>query len=73
MTTFTLGADDPQAMADGARRYAGAQAIKVKLTGDLELDIERVAAIRSARPTSGSGSMPIRALRAKTSTSSWKR
>ncbi len=50
VTTFTLGADDPQAMADGARRYVGAQAIKVKLTGDLELDIERVAAIRSARP-----------------------
>ena len=50
VTTFTLGADDPQVMAEGARRYATAQAIKVKLTGELELDIERVAAIRAARP-----------------------
>jgi len=50
VTTFTLGADDPQVMAEGARRYADAKAIKVKLTGDLDLDIERVAAIRAARP-----------------------
>ena len=50
VTTFTLGADDPQVMAEGARRYADARAIKVKLTGDLDLDIERVAAIRTARP-----------------------
>lgn len=50
VTTFTLGADEPQVMAKGARRYADAQAIKVKLTGELGLDIERVAAIRAARP-----------------------
>ena len=50
VTTFTLGADDPQVMADGARRYADARAIKVKLTGELALDVERVAAIRAARP-----------------------
>ncbi len=50
VTTFTLGADDPQVMAEGAKRYAGAQAIKVKLTGELELDVERVGAIRGARP-----------------------
>jgi len=50
VTTFTLGADDPEVMAEGARRYADAQAIKVKLTGELGLDIERVAAIRAARP-----------------------
>ena len=50
ITTFTLGADEPQAMAEGARRYADARAIKVKLTGDLAVDIERVAAIRAARP-----------------------
>jgi L-alanine-DL-glutamate epimerase-like enolase superfamily enzyme len=37
-------------MAEGARRYAHAQAIKVKLTGDLDLDVARVAAIRAARP-----------------------
>jgi len=49
-TTFTLGADTPEVMAEGARRYAQAQSIKVKLTGELELDIARVRAIRAARP-----------------------
>jgi L-alanine-DL-glutamate epimerase-like enolase superfamily enzyme len=50
LTTFTLGADDPAAMAEGARGYAHARSIKVKLTGDLDLDIARVQAIRAARP-----------------------
>jgi L-alanine-DL-glutamate epimerase-like enolase superfamily enzyme len=50
LTTFTLGADDPARMADGARAYADARAIKVKLTGELDLDRERVRAIREARP-----------------------
>jgi L-alanine-DL-glutamate epimerase-like enolase superfamily enzyme len=50
VTTFTVGADDPAKMADAARAYDHATAIKVKLTGDLQLDVERVAAIRSARP-----------------------
>jgi L-alanine-DL-glutamate epimerase-like enolase superfamily enzyme len=49
-TTFTLGADDPEVMAAGAKRYAGAKSIKVKLTGELDLDIARVKAIRAARP-----------------------
>lgn len=49
-TTFTLGADDPEVMAEGARRYTQARSIKVKLTGDLDLDIARVRAIRAARP-----------------------
>ena len=49
-TTFTLGADSPTAMAERARRYAQALSIKVKLTGELELDIERLRAIRVARP-----------------------
>jgi L-alanine-DL-glutamate epimerase-like enolase superfamily enzyme len=49
-TTFTLGADTPEVMAEGAKRYAGALSIKVKLTGELELDIARVKAIRAARP-----------------------
>ena len=49
-TTFTLGADSPEVMADGARRYADARSIKVKLTGELDLDIARVKAIRAARP-----------------------
>ena len=50
VTTFTLGADEPEAMAEGARRYTNARAIKVKLTGELGLDVRRVAAIRAARP-----------------------
>ena len=49
-TTFTLGADTPEVMADGARRYAGARSIKVKLTGELDVDVARVKAIRAARP-----------------------
>jgi L-Ala-D/L-Glu epimerase len=50
MTTFTLGADDPVVMAAGARRYPDASALKVKLTGELNLDRARVAAVRAARP-----------------------
>ena len=49
-TTFTLGADEPAVMADGARAYAAATSIKIKLTGDLALDLDRVRAIREARP-----------------------
>ncbi len=49
-TTFTVSADTPDAMAAKARRYVSAKSIKVKLTGDLDLDIARVAAIRAARP-----------------------
>jgi L-alanine-DL-glutamate epimerase-like enolase superfamily enzyme len=49
-TTFTLGADTPERMAEGARRYADALSIKIKLTGDLDLDLARVRAIRDARP-----------------------
>ncbi|MGB3844395.1 MAG: enolase C-terminal domain-like protein, partial [Sphingopyxis sp.] len=49
-TTFTLGADDPEAMAAGAVGYAQARALKLKLTGDLALDIARVDAVRAVRP-----------------------
>ncbi|KQM97181.1 mandelate racemase [Sphingobium sp. Leaf26] len=49
-TTFTIGADDPARMAAKAQAYAKARSIKVKLTGDLHLDIARVMAIRAARP-----------------------
>lgn len=49
-TTFTLGADDPEVMAEGARDFAQARALKLKLTGDLDLDIARVDAVREARP-----------------------
>jgi len=50
LTTFTLGADDPAIMAEGALGYASAQALKLKLTGDLDIDIARVRAVRAARP-----------------------
>lgn len=50
VTTFTLGADEPDTMAAGARRYADARALKLKLTGDLDLDLARVNAVRAARP-----------------------
>ncbi len=50
LTTFTVGADDPDRMAQGARRFAQARSIKLKLTGELDLDIERVQAVRAARP-----------------------
>jgi L-Ala-D/L-Glu epimerase len=50
VTTFTLGADDPPIMAQGARNYAQARALKVKLTGELDLDVARVRAVRAARP-----------------------
>ncbi|NIJ35910.1 L-alanine-DL-glutamate epimerase-like enolase superfamily enzyme [Sphingopyxis panaciterrae] len=49
-TTFTVGADEPARMAEAARAYAHARSIKIKLTGDLDLDIARVSAIRAARP-----------------------
>jgi L-Ala-D/L-Glu epimerase len=50
VTTFTLGAEAPELMAQGALRWAQAQALKVKLTGERELDIARVKAVREARP-----------------------
>lgn len=49
LTTFTLGADDPGVMAEGALAYRDARALKLKLTGDLDLDIARVRAVRAAR------------------------
>jgi L-Ala-D/L-Glu epimerase / N-acetyl-D-glutamate racemase len=49
-TTLTVSADTPDAMAARAVKYASAKAIKVKLTGDLDLDLARVRSIRAARP-----------------------
>ena len=49
-STLTLGADVPDAMAQAARALDPAAPVKVKLTGDLDLDVERVEAIRAARP-----------------------
>jgi L-Ala-D/L-Glu epimerase len=50
ITTFTLGADEPQKMASGALKYDHARRIKVKLTGDLDTDVARIQAVRGARP-----------------------
>ncbi len=50
VTTFTVSAGTPEAMAAVARGYARARSIKVKLTGELALDLARVDAIRDARP-----------------------
>ncbi|WP_255602199.1 dipeptide epimerase [Glacieibacterium megasporae] len=49
-TTFTIGADTPEAMAAMSVAYVQAKSIKVKLTGDVDLDLARVIAIRAARP-----------------------
>jgi L-alanine-DL-glutamate epimerase-like enolase superfamily enzyme len=50
VTTFTVGAAEPEVMATKARGYAQARALKLKLTGEAELDAERVRAVRAARP-----------------------
>lgn len=49
LTTFTLGAEGPAAMAAAALATPEARAIKLKLLGDGD-DSERVAAVRAARP-----------------------
>jgi L-alanine-DL-glutamate epimerase-like enolase superfamily enzyme len=48
-TTYTLGAEEPEAMAEGAKAYTAARAIKLKLTDDGR-SAERVLAVREARP-----------------------
>jgi L-alanine-DL-glutamate epimerase-like enolase superfamily enzyme len=50
LTTFTVGADEPRVMAEKARNYTHARAIKLKLTGEVDLDIERLHAVREMRP-----------------------
>lgn len=50
LTTFTVGADEPVAMADRAAAYTNARAIKLKLTGEAALDGERVRAVRRRCP-----------------------
>jgi L-alanine-DL-glutamate epimerase-like enolase superfamily enzyme len=49
LTTFTIGADDPAAMAAVALTYPHARAHKLKLIGD-GADGERVRAVRAAKP-----------------------
>lgn len=51
VTTFTIPADDP---ADIARKLAplvAARSIKLKLDGDLDIDAERIRAVRKLRPS----------------------
>lgn len=48
-TTYTIGADDPAAMAARAIAFTGALALKLKLTGEPG-DADRVRAVRKARP-----------------------
>ena len=47
-TTYTVGADAPEKMAEVARGYAPAPRLKVKLTG--QDDAPRIRAIRAVRP-----------------------
>lgn len=50
LSTLTLGADTPAAMAAAAKALDPLAPVKVKLTGDLDDDIARLEAIREARP-----------------------
>jgi L-alanine-DL-glutamate epimerase-like enolase superfamily enzyme len=50
LTTFTIPANEPDAMAAKAVAYAQAKSLKLKLTGETALDGERVRAVRRARP-----------------------
>ncbi|MBS0417741.1 MAG: dipeptide epimerase [Proteobacteria bacterium] len=49
VTTYTLGAEQPDEMAERAVKYSSARALKLKLTGDA-LDVHRVHTVRAARP-----------------------
>lgn len=50
ITTFTLGADGPAAVVRAAEDLPHAVALKLKLDGDVEMDKERVRAVRRLRP-----------------------
>jgi L-alanine-DL-glutamate epimerase-like enolase superfamily enzyme len=50
VTTFTLSADPPEQMLRQLESYVGAQAIKLKLDGDLDADSERIRLVRRHRP-----------------------
>jgi L-alanine-DL-glutamate epimerase-like enolase superfamily enzyme len=50
VTAFTLGAESPDIMREAAANYSVASALKLKLTGEVETDVERVRAVREARP-----------------------
>jgi L-alanine-DL-glutamate epimerase-like enolase superfamily enzyme len=50
VTTFTLPADDPSVLAVKVHNLAFAKAIKLKLDGNVDVDRERIAVVRRARP-----------------------
>ena len=50
VTTYTLGADEPEAFRTALAAYGDARAIKLKLDGDLQADIDRLRQVRAARP-----------------------
>lgn len=50
ITTFTLGADDPAVVAEKADALTDARSLKLKLSGDIEIDAVRVRTVRSVRP-----------------------
>src|SRR3546814_11907558 len=50
LTTFTVGADDPAVMAERAAAFTHARALKLKLTGDAELDAPRLRSVRARFP-----------------------
>jgi L-alanine-DL-glutamate epimerase-like enolase superfamily enzyme len=50
VTTFTLPADDPSLLTKKVERLSSAKAIKLKLDGDIDVDRERMAVVRGARP-----------------------
>ena len=50
LTTFTVGADTPETMARNAAAFAQARALKLKLTGEPDLDAARVRAVRVRCP-----------------------
>jgi L-alanine-DL-glutamate epimerase-like enolase superfamily enzyme len=50
VTTFTLPADDPAALVRKVDKLGFAQAIKLKLDGNIDVDRERLAVVRRARP-----------------------
>lgn len=54
-SALTVGAGGPAAMAEAAVALDPDSPIKLKLTGELELDIARLAAVRAARPTAWIG------------------
>lgn len=50
VTTFTLPADDPSVLAEKVERLSFAKSIKLKLDGNVDVDRERIAVVRQARP-----------------------